>query len=153
MFSSSLLLIVNLHQSKHVNTIYLDNIFIYYHPDCYPELDASYVYMERNFQLDQYQFFTAFFFPSYPFSTSLCLFLSLSSAIVCFSDGSSSWKPLFFGFLLFARAMQPHAVGCIHSGGQEGRPDMKLQACCSHPQPSNFRSQFVQSLSGNFFAR
>lgn len=85
MFSSSLLLIVNLHQSKHVNTIYLDNIFIYYHPDCYPELDASYVYMERNFQLDQYQFFTAFFFPPLTHLAPLSVFfLSLSSAIVCF---------------------------------------------------------------------
>lgn len=62
MFSSSLLLIVNLHQSKHVNTIYLDNIFIYYYPDYYPELDASYEYMERDFQVDQYQFFTDFSF-------------------------------------------------------------------------------------------
>lgn len=147
MFSSSLLLIVNLHQSKQVNTCLCGWHLYFGHcgSGCF-----LCVYGKGHSGKSIIILYNFFFFCFHPFSNLSLSFCSVSHLPLCaFQTVPAPGKVCFSAAYSLLAPRNLMAARCIPCGGQEGGPGTETRARCSHLQLSNFHCQRVQRLSGN----
>lgn len=143
MFSSPLLLILNLHQSKHVNT-YLSGQHLYF-GNCG---SGCFLWVYGKGHSGKAMIILQNFFCFHPFSNLSLSFCSVSHLPLC----AFQTVPAPGNVCCSAACSllgQPDASRCIHHGRQEGGPGVETRACCSHLQLSNFHCEFDQRLPGN----